>query len=418
MNTLYAQAGSNAFMAVLCVALALATASTKLAGLAWLVLLCGGLWAWWRHRSQPVLKEDAALASYAWLLVCLLALGFRTVAVLYWGETWEERHAELRLLLGAAGVYGLQRVQSARPMLGDGRLVKWATHSLALSCAIGLYVVLRGGRAGLTTNAIPWAGGMAMISIWLTHAGFLTSAKWWERFIWAMGALLGVLATLASETRGAYGVVIWVVLVVVWSCRRIWSHQKLWLGIMLVLMAAAFAYKSHILSKPVKRTSVAIAEFEQSQQSKKGAQNSSVGARLVLWDLAKQDIPKAFWWGYGQKQLLQRIHEWGQAQNSKTVMSLGHMHNQYLHDMMNHGLWGLASTLTYLTGLTGLGLWLLKRRHAFAGLTLGGVAFMHASTSLTNVNFAHNYYPTVMAVVVGLALMSIKSAAAMDNAGR
>ena len=33
---------------------------------------------------------------------------------------------------------------------------------------------------------------------------------------------------------------------------------------------------------------------------------------------------------------------------------------------------------------------------------------MHATTGLTNVNFAHNYYPTVMAVVVGLAVLSIK----------
>lgn len=380
-----------------------------MAGAAWLVLVVWGLISWWNQRSGTAAQDDAQRASKTWLLICVGALFLRSVAVIYWGESWDERHAEIRLLLGSLGGYGMLRAGSAGPAFDKGLLVRRISHAIGLACLIGFGIALFGGRDALTTNAIPWAAGIAMLTVWMTHATFFVQAPSWERCLWAIGALFGVLAVLVSETRGAYGVVIWVALVFIWNTRKWLNGKRLLFGAGALLLAIGLLYKTPVVQQPLGRVHSAITEFQASSEHKADAQNSSVGARLVLWQLAKQAVPQSPWVGYGQKQRLDMIKDWGRQQQSETVTSLGHMHNQYLHDLMDHGLLGLASDLMYLVGLVGLGLWLLKRRHVFAGLTLGGVAFMHATTGLTNVNFAHNYYPTVMAVVVGLTLLSVKA---------
>jgi O-antigen ligase len=405
------------FSVLLWTSLALSTASSKIAGVAWLALVLWGMFNWWVHRNEPTAHNTAQTASQTWVMVCLVALVLRSVGVVYWGESWAERHAEIRLLLGSLGLYGMLRFNSfGASAVFDGDLfIRRTNHAISLACLIGFGIALFGGRDALTTNAIPWAAGMAMLTVWMTHATFFVQGPSWERYLWALGALFGVLAVLVSETRGAYGVVIWVALVFIWNTRKWLNGKRLLFGAGPLLLAIGLLYKTPVVQQPLGRVHSAITEFQASSEHKADAQNSSVGARLVLWQLAKQAVPQSLWVGYGQKQRLDMIKDWGRQQQSETVTSLGHMHNQYLHDLMDHGLLGLASDLMYLVGLAGLGLWLLKRRHVFAGLALGGVAFMHATTSLTNVNFAHNYYPTVMAVVVGLALMSLMRAEGDDR---
>lgn len=396
------------FSALLSLSVVFLTASTKMAGLAWLVLLVSGILGWWIHRKEPTAQDTALVASKTWLMICLVALTLRGAAVIYWGESWEERHAEIRLMLSSLGIYGMLRASNAGAALFGDWFLQRTSHAISLACLIGFVIALLGGREALTTNAIPWAAGVAILTIWLTHASLFIQVQTWGRGLWALGVVLGLFAVLVSETRGAYGVVLWVLVVSAWNTRSMLNFKKVLLGIGTLLFVFALIYKTPIVRQPLGRINTAMIELQASSEAMADAQNTSVGARLVLWQLARTVVPDSPWVGYGQKQRLTMIKDWGRQQHSQTVTSLGHMHNQYLHDMMDHGLLGLASDLMYLVGLTGLGLWLLKRRHVFSGLTLGGVAFMHATTGLTNVNFAHNYYPTVMAVVVGLAVLSIK----------
>ena len=396
------------FSALLWVSVALSTASTKMAGVAWFILLVSGLLAWWIHRQEPSAHDTALVAGKYWLMICSVALVLRGLAVIYWGEPWDERHAEIRLMLTSLGLYGVLRAShSGAASVGD-LFLRRTSCAISLACLIGFGIALLSGRDALTTNAIPWAAGVAMLTIWLTHASLFSQFPTWERRLCALGAVLGLFAVLVSETRGAYGVALWVFVVSVWKSRSVFSFKKVLLGIGGLLFVFAGLYKTPIVQQPLGRIHEAMSEVQASSAAMTDAQNSSVGARLVLWQLARTAVPDSPWVGYGQKQRLRMIKDWGNQQHSQTVITLGHMHNQFLHDMMDHGLLGLASDLMYLLGLTGLGLWLLKRRHVLSGLTLGGIAFMHATTGLTNVNFAHNYYPTMMAVVVVLAVLSIR----------
>jgi O-antigen ligase len=382
---------------LLFVALALSSVSTKWAGAAWLLLLVWGLVLGLRS-ARVLTPNDIQAAATAWLIVCALALLVRAVPVLFWNDPWEERHAEFRLLLGALGVWGLTRVRDVH--------TTWAIHGLAIAGGLGLGLTLWGGRDGLPTNAIPWAGGMALVCLLLLHSTALLAQTSQQRLSWGLGAGAALAAVLISETRGAYGVVLWAGAWLLWQWRKKLTLKSLALAVLIAAALLVGLRNTALVQTPLNRVLTAVSEMQGSQTQQEGAQNSSVGARVELWKLAAQAVPQKPWLGHGHDERLNMIKKWGKDHNSETVTSLGHMHNQYLHDLMDHGVLGLISGLVYLFGLTGLAVWLLKRKQALAGWTLGGVAFMHASANLTNVNFAHNYYPTMMSIVVGLALLS------------
>ena len=47
----------------------------------------------------------------------------------------------------------------------------------------------------------------------------------------------------------------------------------------------------------------------------------------------------------------------------------------------------------------------LRKDQPMAALGMSGILFMHSTSSLTNVNFAHNYYPTMLSVAVAVCLL-------------
>lgn len=377
--------------------LAFASLSTKMAGVAWLFLVVCGLVMGVRSR-QFVTPTTAHAAAKIWLWICLLALMFRAVPVVFWSDLWEEQHGPLRLFLGALGAWGLTRSKTFT--------TTWALHGLAIAGVMGLGLTLLGGRGSLPTNAIPWAVAMAMIGLLLLHSSVLLAEQPLQRMVWGVGAAAALAAVLVSETRGAYGALVWAVFWLLWHWRKKLTLKRMALAALVAMVLVAGLRNSPFVQVPFKRIEIAVTELRESQHLQEGSQNSSVGARVELWRLAANSIPQNPWLGHGRDERLNLIHQWGKDRNSDTVANLGHMHNQYLHDLMDHGVWGLMSSLVYMLGLTWLAYWLGKRGQSFAGWTLGSVAFMHASASLTNVNFAHNFYPVIMSIVVVLALLS------------
>ena len=88
------------------------------------------------------------------------------------------------------------------------------------------------------------------------------------------------------------------------------------------------------------------------------------------------------------------IRQWGEEANSSVIKDLGHMHNEYLQTLMGHGLWGLATLLSYSQGLLLLAPKLVASpdvRQKPLAYGLASVVFMHMSSGLSSMNFAHNY---------------------------
>ena len=149
--------------------------------------------------------------------------------------------------------------------------------------------------------------------------------------------------------------------------------------------------------------------------------NSSVGARLYLWQMAIEGIRQSPWIGIGGAERLRRIKQAGAGGTDdhlaklEAVRSLGHVHNEYLHAALDGGLLGLTSFLATLLGMAIL-IRQLARSAPVAAWQLGGVLCMHMSASLTNVNLAHNYYATALALAVLLPLFAAQRYMTKDGA--
>ncbi len=396
----------------LAICLSLASVSTRFAGAAWAWLLIAGLAALWITRSTTT--RPAPLAhelARTWLIFTAVALALKTVPMLYWHDPWEERHAELRLLLGALGLWGLTRLSGLSQKVQEYLMLAGSIY-----CTAGLAIILLLGISSPPTNPIPWAAGMTLVSCWLLGVAFTLKASW-ARWLALASSIAGLLAVLASEKRGTYS------LLIVLPCMAwfLWRQQtgrqprpartvKSWaiyLTCALLAVASLWSLKdTPVFQRPTAAISLGIQEVKNSQTAMASNYNTSLGSRLYVWMQSSKAVTESPWIGYGHDQRKQLLQKWANDTNLAEPWVLGHLHNEFLHSLVDHGLWGLASYLTYAAGLIVLILKLARRQSWVGSATLAGILTMHLSTALSNVNFAHNYYPTMLSLMICLTLWS------------
>lgn len=375
-------------------------------GAAWALFVVTGLWQLRLARSDQKCHLFPSFLRY-WVIATAIGFATKGIATVYWHDPWAERHGEIRMLLGAlaaCGVYGYWRDKTAQ----RHTFIVWISHALGLSALLGLVWVVWQGRSNVTTHPIAWAGIMAMFACWLVAVGLDHGYSRTQRRWWLLGSALAVLAVLASQSRGAFVVVVWWVGVVGWQAWRAWRYaphkpqniRRLSMtSAALMLLLVALSY-TPVLERPRLSLQDAISEAQQSLRNPAGGSNTSVGARLYMWQRSLQAIAQAPWLGHGHDGRKQLIQQWAEDAQSGEIRRLGHVHNEYLHQLVDHGLLGLISQAAFLGGLL-VAAWQMWRSGAgTAALGLGGMWAVYAVGSLSNVNFAHNYY------TAGLSLMT------------
>lgn len=393
-----------------------APASTKVAGAAWLLIGLIGLWA--ALRIPVVRSVNGALvkSSLVWLSACFLAFALQAVATYYWADPWGDRHVEVRLLLGAAATFILVRRLCLSPQQKT-----WLTHGLALACWVAFGISYMYGR-GTPSNAIPWAAGVSFFVCLLLPLPMHSHVTGWRRGVWSLSVLAGVAAVLLSQSRGSYGLVLWLVLFVgiafvkqLKLIQRRKSMSKAWskgetarLGnavVAVTLLAVVLMSFPRIHQEPLARVQQAWSEIkEMSAPSLPQAQviNSSVGARLYMWRMALKEIGEAPLLGHGSKARIAWIHHLGESSGSDGIKSLDHLHSDLLTTVFDHGLLGLLSYLSLGVALA----WIALRSNLYdtrLRWSVAGVLWMHLSSGLTNTNFGHNYYGVMLALSLALA---------------
>jgi O-antigen ligase len=171
-----------------------------------------------------------------------------------------------------------------------------------------------------------------------------------------------------------------------------------------VLIGLAALSQTPVFERPAQSLQDAVNEIRVSSQSTALGANSSVGARLYMWQNSLAAIEESPWVGHGREGRIGLLREWADAAQSDVVMQLEHVHNEYLNQLLDHGLWGLASQLLYLGGLLWISWQLHRHTQDTAAFSVAGMAFVHMTTSLSNVNFSHNYYTAAFSMLVGLSL--------------
>ena len=407
------------FLVLITIALAAGSLSTKAAGVFWFALLLVGLWSW-VTRPQRAPDDGAAMAlsrtlAYAWLLFCLLALLLKAIPVLYWSAPWEERHAELRLLLGAAGVWLIRR--HVRPRPADWAMVG---HGLAMACVLALALVLVKTSDAAPTNRIPWAAGISLLSCTLLYLSYAIEPGGLRALWWRFASFLALVAVAFSGVRGSYFLLVfWPLLVLLlhWQQTRRSSAAagpRAWTWLLLPLALGAIVWAAERLPAgyfPNVRIQQAL------QEGLARDVNSASGSRLAMWQAAMQAIDDSPLLGRGYEGGKGLLRQTAEKTQSHEIARLGHFHSDYLHAAVEFGLLGLASYVCFAVGLAFMAWVCLRRKASAAAIGLTGLLAMHASTGLTNVNFAHNYYPTVLSLCVSLVLLFCAMDEAREPAG-
>lgn len=396
--------------------LALSLTQTKLAGLLW-VLLC--LWSWvllLRHRTEPL--TPSALAAKRWLVACSITLASWFLMSLYWDEPCCHLSADvgsgLRLCLGALAAYGWARYWS--PVAAWTR---WINQGLAVACASSLVMAFAVDRGDLPSYPIPWSAAAAMLLTLLLPQALNPQNRVRDRQWWLCCCGLGVAGVLLSQSRGTYLVIGW--LIYVWgssstTVQRRWRPMQFMAGG--ILVAAAIGLTATLPSDPLR---IREGWHDWTAARTEDNQNTSLGARLALYELALDTIAESPWVGVGVRERLRRIHTLGldlppqEASKLEHARSQGHVHNAYLHHAMDGGIVALTGFLASIMGLLyAARAW--SASQPIAQRQMLGIAFVHASASLSNVNLAHNYYAVMLSLCTTLVVIqALASSASTDT---
>lgn len=388
--------------------LALAPGNTKVAGAAWLLMGVLGVWAMFAHREwRPETDEDKVVwrAARLWLVFCTVAFVFKAIGVTYWGDPWRTRHFDMRVMLTALSLFFLV----SRLKLTDTRKVQ-LVGALSVAALVGFLVSYLHANHDMETpsNRINWAGGLVMLS-W-TLLPVLAMPHIHRRWRWL--AMLGVLllwgAVLMSGARSAYLSLPWLILfgaiLLVHTLRH--RHWGRWLATGVTALMAGwlllYTMVPKVLEVPMQRVEIAVVQVHKAMLGDEDGDrdvDTPVGSRLYMWQRSIEVFKESPWIGYGRKQRIAFIKAWGKEANAHIVSDQSHLHSEYINGMVDHGLVGLASTLTYMLGLVAVAL-TLRRAFPLMALSVGGIAFTHITMSLTNANSQTNNY----SVVFGLAL--------------
>jgi O-antigen ligase len=287
--------------------------------------------------------------------------------------------------------------------------------ALATACAIGLGVTALYGR-DTPVHPIAWA---VSLSFWVCLMAPLVLAPALSplrRTLWALAVLMGCMGVVLSQSRGVYGLIIWIALAsyVAASNRTLLQmstfRPRTWLALGLVfggfiwMLSAQPAWLSAVFH----RVAEIWVEASLSQSNPTEAANTSVGSRLFLWSRALDAIEVHPWLGYGKENSIAMIRQWGQDINSDQVQKLGHLHHEFLDAWVSHGLMGILSLLVLATGM-GLVVRKLWVPHPMAAQGILGILFMHITAGLSNTNMVHNYYGAMLSLSISLALVMAAS---------
>jgi hypothetical protein len=360
--------------------------------------------------SSPSPVEEAARI---WLFACLAATVIRIIPHAFWHDGWDRRHAEFRLVLGAMATVALVKWPPFYRLMGSQK--SHLIDALALSCAIGMGVTALFGRE-TPLHAIAWAVSLSFLVCLLAPMVLDPVFSPVRRKFWALAVLMGCMGVVLSQSRGVYGLLIWMALAsyVAASNRTLLQmstfRPRTWLALGLVF--GSFIWMLYVqpawLSAIFHRLAEVWVEAAMSQSNPSEAANTSVGSRLFLWSKALDAIEVQPWFGYGKENSIAMIKQWGLEINSVQVQKLGHLHHEFLDAWVSHGLMGIISLLVLATGmaLVARKLW---QPHPRAAQGILGILFMHLTAGLSNTNMVHNYYGAMLSLSISLALVMAAS---------
>jgi O-antigen ligase len=407
---------------------AFAPGSSKVAGAIWFLVVGVGGWAYFfKAKAKTLLTHEAEMLALAklWLYFCAAAFAFKAVGMFYWGDPWWTRHFDFRILCAAAAMPIL--MGRYQPSIAQKT---YLVSALFVASIVALFVAYQFAYRGIDTPSqrINWAGGLVMLACVTLPLVKIAALPRLHKWAMALATVVFVLAVLLTGSRGPYLALPWVVL---GSLYLLWRNLRVLLSTnaatlrLTVLAVAVVVALPMVLPKvfevPAARVMLGLTEMHAMVTGKHRnlkAIDTSVGTRVYMWQRSKEKIAESPWIGYGRDQRMAFIQDWGGEVNAEMVTDQTHMHSEYINGMIDHGVFGLLSTLSYMVGTAVLA-WRLRRHFPMAAFSVGGVAFTHFVMSFTDTNSQTNNYSVMITVSLLIALVlaspHVKPSAASED---
>ena len=398
------------------------TAATALGLLLWPAWTEGAAWAWWglglwmlwqarpssgRTGPPPPAGFIAAAGRSPWpLLAAGAVLGalIHSGLSLWHGDTAALWRQEMKLAgTWVVAAWWMRHRRSAAPLgsEGGGRF-RNAWTLWVLSLPVAALVAWAWPRALLPSGAVPWAHSVALtvavvaavacfgqggLPGWPPKAGGgrdRPRAQWWAwrpmrlpllhpRAWMGLALAAGGLAVLFSKTRSAWGVLPWGLGLWVLSAagRRRWQRLAWATAGTAVVLVLWWAWERQLPAE-TERGLRLLELWQELQWGRHAPLDSSAGSRWALWSAAVGALGQHPWVGMGQQATVALVQSVVPPTALSGVAPLQHVHNQFLHHALTHGLLGVFSLLWSLVAL-GVLAWCARHRAlrwAWAGLAV------------------------------------------------
>lgn len=359
-----------------------------------LLLLVTGLWCW-----PALLRREVALprAMALWALAIV-------VMALVWTMYIMEGGRFITSTLGLDRVSKYWLVLLLLPALLVHVPAAWA---LFWGCVIGAVgsgltalwqtVGLDWPRAQGYTNAIQFGNLALLLGLWCGIWALHARPPGWRRVVAWLAAGMGLLASIASGTRGGWVVLPPCLLLILWF--SFGRSRRGAAGVLARSLALTLAVCVPLafLSPVQERVQEAVTQWSSASSASAG---TSIGLRLAEWRFAWAQGARHPWLGVGQLGYeTQQRAAVATGRYPQDMLKLNHAHNEWLDMFAKRGLVGVIGLLIFFGVPLALFWRALRRtgqdadatgaRHAAAlcGLVtvLGFLGF-----GMTQVMFAHN----------------------------
>ena len=230
---------------------------------------------------------------------------------------------------------------------------KWFWRGLAtgaiLSAVISSYqAIMFEVRAGGFGNHPIQFGNLALLMgvLCLVRSLLIRRINLENIFLWT-GFISGLIASLCSQARGGW---VAVLLIVAWILMNATKGMSLFRRFMVAFIITGILLMPLMQTNGIVQVRINSATEEFKAFFEKGTQDTSIGARLAVWQLALYEINKSPWLGAGNAGWAElrdsaiadgRLHSFAQK--------FGHLHNEYLNELFKRGFVGLALLLLLYT---------------------------------------------------------------------
>jgi O-antigen ligase len=339
----------------------------------------------WLHEREPLIDTRTK-----WLLWPCVAYALVNIVIgLLHMWAWRSLDPYVPFLLLPFGVWAVRRCKPAAVYFWVGL----AIGAIGAAVLAGYQAVVLGLRAdGGHNHAIQFGNAALLMGVLCLVRLMTVRDSKWLSILMAVGFCAGLAASVWSQTRGGWLAVILIFMWMFFTATQGWHIAKRFAtGLALLCALAIPALQPNGIVQ--NRVLTALNEAQSYVQS--GAQATSVGARLAMWQFAVKDIADAPLVGQGaQGWLRNRDKAIEDKQLDPFIKNFNQLHNEYLDVAYKTGVLGLLTLLIlYVVPM----LWFFKPYlHGYSAngkaLAMSGMVLpmMYMDFGLTQAFLTHN----------------------------